>query len=223
MDLLDFGLKPLSAYLPEAVMSEVRRRAQRRSFKDSQAVHERGDEGARLCIIVAGKLRFGRFQYDGSFKLLAMLGPGAHYGDVALHRQAFTQSVFADGRVEIDVFDAETLEAILIDQPELAVALWRCNTERLNAVLELYDDGRTLGVTARLAKVIYVHTGLGELPNGVACLQRDLADLLGVSKVAIGKAMRDLERAGLVKSGYRQIIVPNKTKLKAWLQNSGAA
>jgi CRP/FNR family transcriptional regulator len=223
MDLLDFGLRPLSAYLSEAVRTEVRRRSQRRNFEDKQALHTRGDDQTRLCIVVAGRVRFGRFQHDGSFKLLAMLGPGAHYGDVALQRQAFTQNVYACGRTEIDVIDAAMLEMLLRDLPELAVALWRCNTARLNAVLELYDDARTLSVTARLAKVIYVHLGRGAMANGVVCLQSDLAELLGVSKVAVGKAMRDLEQSGLVQSGYRQIIVPNKAKLKAWLRKSGAA
>lgn len=223
MDLLDFGLKPLTGYLSEAVNRELRRRCQRRSFQDGQALHTRGDDEARLCIVANGMVRFGRHQHDGSFKLLAMLGPGAHYGDVALQRQAFTQNVYALGRTEIDVIDAVALETLLHDQPELAIALWRCNTARLNAVLELYDDARTLNVTARLAKVIYVHTGRGEFANGIACLQRDLAELLGVSKVAVGNAMRELEKAELVQSGYRQIIVPNKSKLKAWLRKSGAA
>lgn len=223
MDLLDFGLKPLSDYLSEAAQAELRRRAQRRRFEDKQALHRRGDDEARLCIVAGGMVRFGRFQHDGSFKLLAMLGEGAHYGDVALQRQAFTQNVYALGRTEIDVIDAAALESLLRDQPELAIALWRCNTARLNAVLELYDDARTLNVAARLAKVIYVHAGRGALPKGVACLQSDLAELLGVSKVAVGKAMRELESAGLVQSGYRQVIVPDKAKLKAWLRRSGAA
>ncbi len=223
MDLLDFGLRPLSAFLSDEVKVEVRRRAQLRSFGDGQAVHRRGDGDARLCIVVNGMVRFGRFQFDGSFKMLGMLGPGAHYGDVALQRRTFTQSAFALGRVEIDVIDSETLEALLRDQPELAIALWQCNTARLNWILELYDDARTLTVTARLAKVIYVHTGRGELANGVACVQKDLAELLGVSHVAVGKAMRDLEKAGLIQAGYRQIIVPSKAKLKAWLRKSGAA
>jgi CRP/FNR family transcriptional regulator, cyclic AMP receptor protein len=223
MDLLDFGLRPLSDYLSEDVKAELRRLAKRRSFEDKQALHRRGDHDARFCIVAVGTVRFGRFQHDGSFKLLAMLGPGAHYGDVALQRQAFTQSVFAVGRTEIDVIDAVALETLLRNQPELAIALWRCNTARLNAVFELYDDARTLNVTARLAKVIYVHTGRGKLANGVACLQRDLAELLGVSQVAVGKAMRELESAGLVQSGYRQILVPNKGKLKSWLRRSGAA
>lgn len=223
MDVLDFGLKPLSGYLSEAVMQAVSSRSQRRRFADGETLHARGDERTRLCIVVSGKVRFGRFQHDGSFKLLSMMGPGAHYGDVALQRRAFTQTVHSIGSSEIEVIDPASLETLLQEQPELAIALWRCNTARLNAVLELYDDARTLTVTARLAKAIYIHAGRGELAKGVACLQSDLADLLGVSKVAIGKAMRDLEKAGLVKSGYRQIIVPNKLKLKAWLRNTGAA
>lgn len=223
MDLLDFGLKPLGDYLSEDVKGGLRRVAKRRVFEDKQALHRRGDREARFCFVAAGMVRLGRFQHDGSFKLLAMLGPGAHYGDVALQRQGFTQNVYALGQVEIDLIDAATLEALMHEHAELAVALWRCNTARLNAVLELYDDARTLNVTARVAKVIYVHTGRGKLANGVACLQRDLAELLGVSQVAVGKAIRELERAGLVQSGYRQLIVPNKGTLKAWLRRSGAA
>lgn len=173
--------------------------------------------------MVSGIARFGRYQHDGSFKLLAMLGPGAHYGDVALQREAFTQNVYAEGRTEIDVLDASAVDSLLDEFPLFAVALWRCSTARLNAVLELYDDARTLNVAARLAKVIYVHCGRGELPDGVICLQRDLAEMLGVSKVAVGQAMRDLEKLGLVQSGYRRILVPDRAKLKAWLRKSGAA
>jgi CRP-like cAMP-binding protein len=223
MDLLDFGLRPLRDYLPDTVWQEVSRRSQRRSFSDGQTLHSHGDEGARLCIVVSGRIRFGRFQHDGTFKLLSILGPGAHYGDVALQRQAFTQHVQSVGQSEIDVIDPATLDTLLREQPELAIALWHCTTARLNALLELYDDARTLTVATRLAKVIYVHAGRGNLANGVVCLQRELAELLGVSKVAVTNAMRELERAGLVTSGYRQIIVPDKARLKTWLRNSGAA
>lgn len=223
MDVLDFGLKPLSSYLSGAVWQDVQLHAQRRSFNDGQTLHRQGDDRARLCIIAEGKVRFGRYQHDGSFKLLSMMGPGAHYGDVALERRAFTQNVHAVGHCEIDAIDGAALDALLRDHPDFAIALWRCNTARLNAVLELYDDARTLPVTARLAKVLYVHTGRGALPDGVACLQRELAELLGVTTVAVGNAMKALERAGLVEPGYRRVIVPDKARLKAWLRQSGAA
>lgn len=223
MDLLNFGLKPLTDYLPQSLVQALRDKAQRRVFEDGQTVHLRGDKRARLCIVAEGGVRFGRFQHNGSFKLLGMMGPGAHYGDVALQRSAFTQNVYAIGRSEIDVIEAPALQGLLAREPGLAIAMWQCSTARLNAIMELYDDARTLPVTARLAKVIYIHAGRGELADGVACLQRDLADLLGVSQVAIGHAMRDLEKAGLVKSGYRKVTVLDRARLRSWLRQSGAA
>ena len=90
-------------------------------------------------------------------------------------------------------------------------------------ILELYDDVRTLDVPTRLAKVIYSHIGLGQIQDGVACTQRDLAELLGVTTVSIGSALRQLERLDLVKAGYRRVTVGNRAKLKAWLEDSGTS
>lgn len=222
MDRLDFALKPLCDYLSEEAKEIIHQRSRRRSFSDGQAVHARGDDSARVCIVANGAVRIGRFQHDGSFNLLSVLGPGAHYGDVAMQRQAYTQNAYAVGDCEIDMVDAGTLDHLLNNTPDFAIAIWHCNTSRLNALMELYDDSRTLGVTARLAKVIYVHLGRGELPNGVACLQRELAELLGVSLVSIGNALRELERADLVETGYRRVTVPSKARLKVWLRKSGA-
>ena len=220
---LDFALKPLRDYLPSEAKQAFRERAQRRTFKDGQAVHLRGDQSARLGMVVKGAVRIGRFQRDGSFKLLSILGPGGHYGDVALQRRAYPQNAQAVGDTEVDVIDEATLDELLANAPGFAIALWRCNTARLNAMLELYDDARTLGVTQRLAKVIYLHSGRGGLCNGVTCRQRDLADLLGVSLVSIGNGLRELEKAKLVETSYRAVTVPDKTRLRDWLRESGAA
>lgn len=222
MDLLDFAVSPLSNYLPQAAYAAVRERALRKTFDDGQAIHARGDDSVRLCIVASGAVKIGRFQYGGAFNLLSMLGPGGHFGDVALIRTVRTHNAYAVGPTEVDVVNASTLEDLLRNEPDFAIGLWRCNAARLNAVSELYDDVRTLDVTQRLAKVLYVHTGRGELENGVACGQRDLANLLGVSAVSIGNALKELKAAGLASSGYRSVIVPDKKRLKDWLRASGA-
>jgi CRP/FNR family transcriptional regulator len=209
--------------MPENVYRAALLRARRVRYSAGQAMHARGDEGARIGIVAHGAVRVGRFQDGGSFSLLSTLGPGSHFGDVGLYRKAFTQSVYAIDDCEIDVIDAASLEDLLEVQPGFATGLWRCAMARLNAVLELYDDARTLPVIVRLAKVIYVHYGRGDIPNGVACLQRDLAELLSVSEVSIGNALKELERSGLVETGYRFIKVLDKERLRAWLRKVGAS
>ena len=84
MDVLDFGLKPLSTYLSDAVRHDLQQRAQRRMFGDGQALHRQGADRARLCLVAEGKVRFGRFQHDGSFKLLSMFPVSTNGTDLRL-------------------------------------------------------------------------------------------------------------------------------------------
>jgi len=223
MDILDFRIAPLRDYLPDDAWQEACARAQRKKFTDGKLLHVRGDASPRLCIVAEGAVRLGRVRPDGSFNLVSVLGPGGHFGDVGLLRAAYTHDGYAVGECEILLLEAAALDDLLRHQPGFALGLWRCNTARLNALLELYDDARTLGVAARLAKVIYVHMGRGAIANGVSCRQRDLADLLGVSEVSIGKALKELEKAGLIETGYRCVTAPDRAILKAWLRKSNAA
>lgn len=154
MDVLDFRLTSLRDYLSDEAYQEACRRAHQREFKDGQPVHARGDESPRLCIVTDGAVRIGRVEPDGSFKLVNILGPGRHFGDLGLQRAAYTHDGYAVGDCKISVIDAAALEDLLRNQPGFAMGIWRCNTARLNALLELYEDARTLGVMERLAEVI---------------------------------------------------------------------
>ncbi|MEO1309619.1 MAG: Crp/Fnr family transcriptional regulator [Pseudomonadota bacterium] len=223
MDLLDFGLSPLRDHFPPDVYTEALRRARRIRVNDGHSFLSRGERLVGLCIVVEGAVRIGRIRPDGSFNLIAMLGPGLHFGDVALHRTVSSQHVEAMGRTQIDVIDPSTFETLLDDQPGFAVGLLRANNARFDALLEIYDDARTLTVAVRLAKVIHLHAGRGALKDGVSCRQRDFAQLLGVTEVSIGNALKELEASELVETGYRCVMVPDKTRLGAWLRNLGAA
>jgi len=223
MDLFDFATPPLRDFLAEDVFETICSRARRASFEPGQALHRQGDGTAKLAIVAQGGLRFGRFHRDGAFTLVGALGPGAHFGDVSVQRSQYTHDVIAEGPCAVDAFDAATVTDLLNELPCLGEALWQASTARVNALAELYEDSRTLTVSGRLAKVIYLHAGRGAIPDGVACLQRDLAALLGVSQVSIGNALKDLERAGLIKAGYRCVTVPDKARLKVWLKTSGTA
>lgn len=222
MDLLDFGLIPLRACLSDTTYDEVCRHARRVSFVDGQALHARGDDVVRLCMVREGAVRVGRFRHDGMFNMLAMIGPGGHFGDIGHQRSFQTNNVYAIGETVIGFLDPPAFDDLLQNVPEFTEGIRRANTARLSTLLELYDDARSLGVTVRLGKVIYLHAGRGALVDGVACLQRDLAELLGVSMVSIGNALRELEKEGLVETGYRYVKVLDKARLDAWLVEAGA-
>lgn len=222
MDVLDFAVGRLRDFMAEADFEEVCRHTRRLHYDDGDPIHSRGDGNPRLCIVAQGALRFGRYQPGGSFTLVGMIGEGGHFGDTSLQRMAYTHDVFAMGRTAVDVIDRGPMEMLLSEVPGFGVGLWRATAARLNAVLDLYEDARSLSVPARLAKVVYLHAGRGQMADGVMCLQRELAEVLGVSQVSIGNALRELERAGLVEAGYRCVQVPDKEKLRAWLKKTAA-
>jgi len=220
MDLFDFAVPTLRDFLAQDVFEAVCKRAHRVSFIDGKTLHSRGDARAKLGIVAEGGIRFGRFQPDGAFTMVGALGPGGHFGDVSIQRSEYTHDVFAIGTCKVDLIDAVTLSDLLAEHPSVGEGLWQASAARVNALAELYEDARTLTVSGRLAKVLYLHTGRGALPNGVACLQRDLAALLGVSQVSIGTSLKELERNGMIEVGYRCIKIPDKPRLKTWIKNA---
>lgn len=223
LDHLDFGLMPLREYLSDEVYNKLIRRAHRTNFKSGNVIHSRGETMARFGVVAEGGVRFGRFLQDGNFNLLFEVGPGGHFGDgQGLLRAAYAHHACSIGNTKIDFLDSKALIDLLTEEPSFALALSKVNAARLMRLLDLYHDARTLSVPMRLAKLLLIHVGRGKIANGVACLQRDLSELLGVSSVSVSTALKELENAGLVASGYRQIIVPDKASLEAWLSKSNA-
>ena len=222
MDLFDFRVRTLREYVSVEVYAEICRHARRQKFADGALLQMRGDNSPRLCIIAAGAVRIGRVRPDGSFNLVSMLGVGSHFGDVGLQRATNTHDSYAHGDCEIFIIEDSMLESLLSSQPGFALGLWRCSTARLEALLELYDDVRTLSVEVRLAKVIFLHAGRGDLVDGIQCRQRDFADLLGVTEVSIGVALKALGKAGLIEKGYRSVRITDKRKLGSWLKMNNA-
>lgn len=222
MDVLDYRVPPLRDYLDDELYKFACAQSLTRKFDDGEAVHARGDDNVRFCIVAQGAVNFGRFHPDGSFNLLIAMGPGSHFGDIALLRTVRSNNAFCVGPTHIHFFNAATLDMLVESRPDFVIAMWRCNAARLGMMLELYDDARTLSVTKRLAKAIHLHAkrAEGEGEYCLACSQRDLADLLGVSEVSIGNALKELRGHGLVVPAYRNIRVPDIDRLAAWISNS---
>ena len=104
------------------------------------------------------------------------------------------------------LFDAE---------PELARALLTASLLRGQALLEMWDDMRRLTLPVRAAKFIHTLTPRGT--SRLECTQTDLAFALGVSRVSIGKALKALERAGVIVLFYGGVETPDPDRLARWI------
>jgi len=102
-----------------------------RSYGDGEVVFEEGDPGEVLFVIHSGEVELTRRGTAGR-RIVARLGPGEFFGEmsVVIGERRSARAV-AVGGVRLLELDGETLEAMCIDRPEIAIRIIRRLTTRL--------------------------------------------------------------------------------------------
>lgn len=217
--MTDFGSPDLLALLAPSEAELLRSLSRRRRYRDGETVHERGDPDLRMGLVVKGCVKLMRLNRNGEIAFALTVNAGQNYGDtVTLDRFERTHQAVAVGETEIDFLSADALNFILENEPKIVAALYRVAAHRLIAAVDMIDDMRMLKIEARLAKYILKMLEESEKSDRIECLQDELAKLLGVSSVTIAKGLRVLAGKGLIKTGYRHILVPNPERLQEWLK-----
>lgn len=213
----DFGVPSLLGYLSLEEIEFLSSLAHRKFYSDGEMVHAEGDAATGMGIVISGQVKLVKQQASGNLLLETAVNPGQSYGDVTsflIGRR--THGAVAAGETVVDHFSPQAFERLL-EHPGILKALYRIATFRLTRAVELLDDMRTLPIEGRLAKLLSGMIADGDCSGRIECLQEDLANILGVSGVTIAKALTVLRREGLVKTGYRQILVPDAGRLREFV------
>jgi len=116
---------------------------------------------------------------------------------------------------------ANAFLAFLGRNPHLGAALAAMIADRLEWSNQRRLDFAAFDVTVRLARVIGelarrhgIETADG-IELGVSLSQQELGRLIGARDAAVGKAMRVLKESGVLRTGYRQLIVTDPDQLRA--------
>lgn len=191
--------------------------AKRRDYSDGELIHARGDLEPSMYVVISGMIKLVRMRRDGSQSFISMIGPGQHVADVVLMADLpRTNNAVAVGTVTIDHYFRAAFDQ-LTARHEVLAALYRIAGARLLNALTMIDDLRTLSREAHLAKLLLTLTSSSKTGDAVGVVQEDLASILGVSAMTLAKSLGLLKREGLIETGYRQIRVPNRARLKQWL------
>ena len=124
---------PLFADLDAAGMEHDRRSARSRSsFEDGHVIARQGDIGTGFFVIATGAVRVVR---DGH--QIAHLGPGEFFGELSvLDGRPRTAQVIADGSTTCLALASWDFEAVVTEQPAVALAILRVLAKRLRDLTE---------------------------------------------------------------------------------------
>ncbi len=183
------------------------------SFIDKyQGTHlfREGDEATHAFVVEKGEVELYRTM-NGSRRVVARTGEGNVLGDIAMFRgEPYISSARAIGPVSAFRFDRDKLLPVLIDHPIITLRWLVAGLSQLEAT-----QRRVLRLMSKTVKEQVAELLLDEADGkgAIHLSQTAIATLLGASRQTVNEALSELRHNGAVETGYRHIVVKDRTKL----------
>ena len=166
-------------------------------------------------------MKISAFHPEGREAVLAVLGPGDIFGELALFGQAERSAdATAIEDAELLSLDADSLNAAIATHPQIGTALLHVLGQRLRQSNEAFQDiaffdvpGRVARRLADLADAHGIEQTEGVMID-VALSQESLAQMVGATRESVNKALALLKRRGLVARVGRRYLVSDVEKLR---------
>ena len=199
-----------------------------RSFNAGQIIFHLGDPGGLLYIITAGKVKISNSTPDGQEALLAILGTGDFFGELALLDDA-PRSATAEALEPTETLTLHRAEFIgfLSDNPEFAYQVMQTLAKRIRHLNDQISDVFFLDLNGRLARTLLnlAEQHGKETESGtridISLTQTDLAEMTGATRVSINKTLGQFRRADWVSLDGRNLIILDRQALEDLIQLAG--
>lgn len=190
------------------------RSAFQRHFEDGEILFDEGDEGIDLYVIQSGRVEISRSGLDGP-RVVAQLNPGEFFGEMSVVLgETRTARAVAVGPTDVIELDGETLEAMCIGRPEIAIRM----IQRL--ALRLISAERrlsALGLDELVAPLVrYLASQADKDTSDELRLRTSLKDLAAGSDLSMQethRALHQLMDEKLVRLVDDELIAPDPAAL----------
>jgi CRP-like cAMP-binding protein len=204
--------------LPPPALERLAQWARLQSLSHGERVAE---SGRHLWIVVDGAVRLSvRRPRAKRLCVHAVLGRGSYFGlAAAVGYEDFPLDAQVCGATHLACVDGNRLRAILRTYP----ALWRYVSTllygRLKVALGLLEDNRLRPLGERIVRCLLGHAASQELgPESgqpkVLLTQSDLARMTNASRSRTNQELQRLQCLGLLRVGYREIILADLAALR---------
>lgn len=212
---------PFFANLSKEQLGELSRSVVPRRFDSNQIIFHLGDPVGLLYVIKRGKVKINHTTREGQEVMLAILGPGDFFGELALIDDA-PRSAMAVALEPTETWTLPREEFInfLQDNPDFALHVLKTlagHIRRLNAQLAdvffLDLPGRLARTLLNLADQYGRHTVEGTVIE-LKLTQTDMAELTGTTRVSVNKIIGHFRRSGWIRVTGRQVTILDRGALE---------
>lgn len=185
----------------------------RKSYRKGQLIWQQGDPPDGFFGVISGAVRSSRSGSDGSRTVYATCGPGDFVGECAFFTGApRTATLEAVAPSELAWISRSIFEERVRHDPALLHFLLCSVAFQQQQAMHALDYAQRLSTTDRLAIVLRAfHCG----PDGtIEATHQELADMIGVSRVALGSALAILAKRGAIQRNYGHVRILDREALR---------
>jgi CRP-like cAMP-binding protein len=211
--------------LTVAELDQLLAHARIETHRAKRPIFLKGSPGRGLLTVLKGRVRISCVGPDGGLVLLADMGEGEVFGEIALlDGKDRTADATALADCELLAIDRRNFVPFLKANPDVALRLLVVLCDRLRRTTEQFEDVIFLEGPARLAKKLLQlgeayrqRTAFGTRP-GLKVSQRDLGNMIGLSRESINKQLSAWHRNGTIRVGRTGIVIIDDAALRAYAE-----
>ncbi len=187
-----------------------------RKVPRGQLILTQDEPGSVAFVIADGTVDVLLESDDGRQFIVAQLGPGDHFGEMALlDAEPRSASVQATSDAELFVIRRDEFLAELLHYPQIMLRMLVALSRRLRRA-DAQVASLAFGDTAdRLARLLVANARPGPRGLTVEVAQEDLAAMVGATRQTVGRIFGAWRRQGYIATGRRRTVILNAVALGA--------
>jgi CRP-like cAMP-binding protein len=213
----DWQKIPYFAQLKPHALAEIQQQAHQRSFQAGATIFAEGTACAGFYILTDGLVRVYRINPEGRLHTLSLLKPMATFNEVAAvdgGPNPFNAVAVTDSTVM--VLSHHCLIGLIASERHLLENYVQQLAHLNREYIERLEDMTFRSIPSRLAKLFLHETTyadqIAETPTQLT--QEEIASILGTTREVVGRALRGLLNAGLLRKEGRQVFIVDRAGLE---------
>jgi CRP/FNR family cyclic AMP-dependent transcriptional regulator len=191
---------PLFREFPPDVIEHLGTYITRRSVRRGATIFVKGDPGTALMAVLCGSVKISVPSSGGHEAVLNIINPGQVFGEIALlDGQPRTADAVAMTDCDLMVIDRRDFIPFLRREPDVALKLVETLCARIRRTSAQVEDVMHLSLPARLAKALLELTGGAPTRRKAHIMQRELGNIIGMSRESTNKQLRAWEARNWVR------------------------
>ncbi len=201
--------------LTEAEIEEINRATTISTCRRGKILYMPEDTSEVLFLLKRGRVQLYRISPDGKKLVIATIGPGAVFGEMALIGQGM-HNTFAEAveECELYVMSRDDVERLLLTKPKVALRIFEVLGRRLKEAEARLEEIAFKSIPARLAGLLLQLADEAGSETIVGHTHQDLGERIGTYRETTTQTLNAFRAGGLIDIGRKRVTILDREGLR---------